>query len=462
LSGSSSADPAKDGEPGSARLTLPKSSECGASPTRTVTRREPANVLSDSSEWWCARMYSAVLTRALLQAVLALCVIPALACAQEAAAGPRDTRTQYPPFLIDSFVGITVGYIDYSFSQAQLEAGFRAATIAVPHLAARVSVFGHGLGRHFAVQGTYMRPVRFVTYTDINGDGGAHHVWTDFGGLTLRGRVPVAARASLYGEAGLGITSRHGFTRDGAPVVRDAYYASPLVGAGLDYHLRPTWDLTTGVTYSPSSAGDHEPRAVLASAGFRYTMRARPADRVEADAGAGFVFAHRILQIEYTTAYGYGINTFVSKTVPIFWAGNLNVDRGVAVHFSRNVYHTARLFALDFGASVSSWGSQTSRERFTTLSVYPLLRFTPIHTNPADVYFCYSLAGPTYISKVVIDDHDMGNHFTFQDFMGAGLLVGRDRHVSIGIKINHYSNGNLSTQNAGVTVPLTLTAGYAF
>jgi hypothetical protein len=62
----------------------------------------------------------------------------------------------------------------------------------------------------------------------------------------------------------------------------------------------------------------------------------------------------------------------------------------------------------------------------------------------------------------VLDRLDTGRHFTFQDFMGAGAFLGRGRHVAAGIKINHYSNGNIFTQNAGVKIPLTVTLGYTF
>ena len=100
--------------------------------------------------------------------------------------------------------------------------------------------------------------------------------------------------------------------------------------------------------------------------------------------------------------------------------------------------------------------------KFFTLSAYPLLRFTLVRTKPADFYICYSLAGPTYISRSIIDSLDTGRHFTFQDFIGMGVFVGEHRNISIGVKINHYSNGNVFTDNAGVKVPLTFGFGYAF
>jgi Lipid A 3-O-deacylase (PagL)/OmpA-like transmembrane domain len=378
-------------------------------------------------------------------------------------AAREDTRTQYPAFLVNSYFSVSLGYIDYAFSDRQLEPGLHAASIAIPHVAARVAVFGHELGPHFAAQLTYMRPMRYVTYTNVDGDGSPHHVWTHFGGVTLKARMPIAERTSIYGEAGLGITSRHGFARDAThPVVRDAQYASFLAGGGVERRISPTWDLTAGAIYSPASERNAEPRAVMVSGGFRYTMRPLPAERVAANERAGFTFPVNLVQVEYSTGYGYAINTFLSKRVPVFWGGNVRVDRGLAVHYDRNVFHTRKIFALDLGASMSSWRSRSGHDGFVTMSAYPLLRFTFLRTRPADAYFCYSLAGPTYISRQTLDGLDTGRHFTFQDFMGAGMFLGRQRRVAAGVKINHYSNGNIFTENAGVKIPLTVTLGYTF
>jgi hypothetical protein len=386
----------------------------------------------------------------------------AFAQALDVPASREDTRTPYPAFLANSYFSVSAGFLDYPFSQQQLEPGFQAAAIDVPHAAARVALFGHELNPHVSMQCTYMRPVQFVTYRNVNGDRGAHKVWMGFGAITMKARAPVAGRTSVYAEAGLGITSRRGFTLDAIPVVRDARYASVLVGAGMEYRVSQTWDLTAGATYSPSSARNRQPRSLLASGGFRYTMRPLPEDRVIANRQSGVAFPAQLLQIEYSTGYGYGINTFLAKKLPVFWNGNVKVDRGLAIHYDRNVFHTARVFAFDLGTSASEWRTRGSRDTFFTLSVYPLFRFTPIRTKLADVYVAYSLAGPTYISSLTLDDQAIGSRFTFQDFTGAGVFVGRNRTVTAGVKINHYSNGNLFPANAGVKIPVTLGAGWAF
>ena len=398
------------------------------------------------------------MNRALAAAALLLVWVRPSAFAQES-----DTRTQYPALLQNSYITINVGAIDQPFSQAQLAPGFRAASIDVPPIDVRVMLLGHEFNRFVSAQASYMRPLNYVTYTAVRaGDSDAHHVRVNFGAVTLKGRAPVRGRLSAYGEGGLGFTSRTGFGIGGAPVVSDAHYASMLAGGGIEYRLTPAWDLTAGVTFSPGRASVGQPRTLFSSGGVRYTMRPVPPDRVAANRDAGFIFPRQVVQLEYSSGTGYAVNDFVSRKVPIFWGGHAQVDFGLAPHYERNVFHTRKIFGLDAGASAGFYRTRRNNDRFYTLSLYPLFRFTFLRTRAADMYFAYSLAGPTYISKIVLDGLDTGRHFTFQDFMGIGWFAGRNRNLNAGVKINHYSNGNIFTQNAGVKIPLTFSVGYAF
>jgi hypothetical protein len=365
--------------------------------------------------------------------------------------------------LQNSFISINVGAIDQPFSQAQLEPGFHAASIEVPRADVRVMLIGHEFNRLISAQASYMRPLNYVRYANVGpGDVDRHHVRVNFGAVTLKARLPVARRWSAYGEGGLGFTSRTGFNLGDTPVVTDAHYASLLLGGGAEYRLTPSWDLTGGVTFSPGRDDVRQPHTIFFSSGFRYTVRPLPAERVDANRDAGVIFPRHVIQVEYSSGTGYGVNDFVSRKVPIFWGGHAKVDFGIAPHYERNVFHTRRLFALDVGASAGFYKTRQNNDRFVTLSVYPLFRFTFFRARLADMYFAYSLAGPTYISKVILDDLNTGRHFTFQDFMGIGWFAGASRNLNLGVKINHYSNGNIFTQNAGVKIPLTFSVGYAF
>jgi opacity protein-like surface antigen len=374
-----------------------------------------------------------------------------------------DTRTQFPAVLRNSYFSINIGHLDYPFSQQQLEPGLRAASLDIPHAAVRALLFGHEFNRFLSAQVGYTRPVNYVAYGRVGAsDSGRHHVRVNFGSVTVAARAPVWGRASVFGEGGLGITSRTGFDIGTTTVVKDAHYPSLLLGGGIEYRVSRAWDLTAGVTYTPGRATVDQPRALFSSGGFRYTMRPIPAERVEANRRAGFIFPRQVIQLEYSSGTGYAVNDFVSKKVPIFWGGHALVESGVATHYERNVFHTRKIFGLDAGASAGVYRTRHDKDRFYTLSVYPLLRFTFVRTARADFYFAYSLAGPTYISKIVLDDLNTGRHFTFQDFMGVGVFAGKNRNLNAGIKINHYSNGNIFTQNAGVKIPLTFSLGYAF
>ena len=398
-----------------------------------------------------------------LHVFLTLAVVligPAPASAQSSG----DTRTQYPAMLANSYASLSVGAVDYLFTPRQLQQGFRVESIETPHLTVRVVLFGHEFNRFISVQGSYIRPVKYVSYRNVNGAPGAdhHHVRVNFGTVTLKMSAPIAKRVSLYGEGGPGMTSRTGFVIAGVPAVTDAHFASLVFGGGVDYHVNRTWDVTAGMTYSPGKASVDQRRALFSAGGFRYTMRALDAEQVAANRDSGFIFPRQVIQVEYSSGSGYSVNDFVSTKVPIFWGGNAKVDIGVAPHYERNVFHTRRIFALDVGMSAGVYMTRQKDDRFYSASVYPLFRFTFLRARRADLYFAYSAAGPTFISKVLLDDWNTGRHFTFQDFMGIGVFAGTNRHLNLGVKINHFSNGNIFTQNAGVTIPLTVSAGYAF
>ena len=391
-----------------------------------------------------------------------MCLLLLVAQSAFAQSAAVDTRTQWPAWLRDSYISLNAGAVDYLFTPQQLQPGFRVGAIETPHTTARAILFGHEFTPYLAIQGSYIRPVKYISYDDVNGSGNHYHVRVNFGTVTLRPQLPLGSHILLYGEAGMSITSRTGFNVNGVPALTDGHYTTLLSGGGVAYRLNPKWDLEAGAVYSPGKASINQPHSILTSAGFRYTMRALPQAVVDANRETGYVFPRQVIQIEYSTGTGYGVNDFVSTTVPVFWGGNAKVDFGVAPHYERNVFHARKMFAFDVGVSAGTYKTRERSDRFFTMSLYPLFRLTFLRTQPADVYFNYSLVGPTYISKIILDGLDTGHHFTFQDFMGIGMFTGKNRNLNLGVKINHYSNGNVFTQNAGVKIPLTFSLGYAF
>jgi hypothetical protein len=167
------------------------------------------------------------------------------------------------------------------------------------------------------------------------------------------------------------------------------------------------------------------------------------------------------LQLSYTTnAFHYGTNDLFSKTLPLFWGGEVHIKRGYGIHYQKNLFHARRVFSLDWGAGLSTWKTRDNDESFFTFSVYPVLRFTAVRSPKTDFYFEYTVAGPTYISKTVLDDEQTGKHFTFYDAMGIGIVTGKNKKLNAGIRISHFSNGNIFPNNNGVKVPLTFSLGF--
>jgi hypothetical protein len=376
----------------------------------------------------------------------------------------QDQRAQYPRFLSNSYVGMNVGFIDYAFTTAQMTSGFNAASVGVPHLAVRALLFGHEFNKYVSGQVSYLRPVEWVRYQNVNGDRSSHSVWMNVAGATIKARVPLSEHWLAYGEAGLGLITRKGFDIDGRPALKDAEYATPLLGTGIEYRLNRNWSVGVGSTISPKHQADVQPRTSFFSAGFSYTMRPLLQEHTQASSDTTILFPKDTVQLGYVTnALGYGVNDFFSKgAVPLFWAANVQVAHGASVNYLHNTFHTRRRFSLDWGTGVSAFKSQKNGESFVTASVYPVLRFTLVRTRPADLYVDYSLAGPTFISRTVIDGSETGRHFTFQDFMGGGMYMDRRRRINAEIRIMHYSNGNLFPRNPGVTIPLVFNIGYTF
>lgn len=374
----------------------------------------------------------------------------------------QDKRSQYPKILSNAYFGLDIGYIDYPFSNQHLNAGYSAEAVHIPQPAVRLTLFGYRFNEHLSARITYMRPTNWVEYRNINGDLSKHTVWMNFGGLTLKWQTPLAKKLSVYGEAGLGLITRSGFKINDQWVINDAGYASVQTGAGLQYNVNKKWGLVAAATYTPEHKKSNQPYSMFYTGGFVYNMQPLPEEKVKQNTGA-YHFPRQLLQVAYTSnVLGYGVNKAVSEgPVPIFWGGDVVVKNGVAVNYQRNLFHTRKVFSLDWGASVGYWKTR-SNDDFYSVSVYPLLRFTALRTKPADVYLFYQVAGPTLLSKRYIDDYDTGRKFTFRDFMGAGAFIGKNRKLNAEINIGHFSNGNVYPENPGVKIPLSFTAGMTF
>jgi hypothetical protein len=308
-----------------------------------------------------------------------------------------------------------------------------------------------------------MRPGQFVRYNNVNGTGGGLAVSNAYAGITLVLSAPLTPKLSMYGEGGFGVTSRSGFEVNGKVALKPAHYSAGIIGFGLTYRTSPNMDAVLGLTYSPGRRSFNQPSTRIYSLGLRYNMRALPEATVVENRDAGYLFPANVLRIGVTTnGLTYGVNELFSRWIVIFWGGHVETKTGVTLDYARNVFHSKKRFAFDLGVSASYWESNERHETFRTLSAFPLVRYFFGRLQPADVYFSYSVAGPTLITASILDGLETGATFTFQDAMAVGAFLGKSRHLNAEIGIKHFSNGNLATSNAGIKIPLTFKIGWLF
>jgi opacity protein-like surface antigen len=393
-------------------------------------------------------------------AVLRIIILSLVTVSQGFLLFAQDERGQYPRLLRNSYIDFDLGYIDYPFTNSQLSSGSRAESIDVKHLGMRV-VLGHRFNKFLSAQIGYMKPLKQLVFENVNGDDSNHTVWMHEGTFSVLPTLPVSERVSIFGEAGLAVVTRRGFEINDAFIIDDTTYGAFLFGGGVEYQLNKNWDLVANALYSPAKEKFNQPYTIFYSGGIRFNLNPLPANVVEQNSSTPYIFPRNSVQIAYSTnVMGYSLNNFFSHG--IFFGGRAQVADGVWIRYQRNVFHTRKLFSLDVGSSVGYWKSDLNNDDFFTMSVFPLFRLTFLHSKPADLYFQYSIAGPSYISKINIDGHDTGEHFTFQDFMGVGIFFGAKRNFTAEVNLNHYSNGNIFPHNEAVKVPLSFSVGYCF
>jgi hypothetical protein len=385
----------------------------------------------------------------------------------------QDDRAQLPKIMRNAYFEVNIGSVNYNFGQNSMVNGYTLQSVKVPHTTVRLALFGYEFNKYFAAQINYMRPVKWVRYHYNGLFAGEGNVWMNYGSLTLKPQLPIGNKFSIYGEAGLVIITRHGlYDSMEKAIVPNALYPGLLFGGGIRYHLNQSWKLQLSTVYSPENKSENQPATSFIAAGFSYKLKPFSKEKLEKGTKLGHIFPKHILQIGFSSnVVGYAVNNFLSnEKFPLFWGGDAEVRQGLTICYQRNIFHGPKVFSLDIGASTSIWQtkgpgntlSNPNKENFFTLSVFPVTRFTYLHTKALDAYFYYSVAGPTYISKTQIDGKDMGGHFTFQDNMGTGTFIGEKRNVNVELRIGHYSNGNLYPANDSVKIPLTCMLGWAF
>jgi len=383
----------------------------------------------------------------------------------------ENPKTQFTNFLANSYYSLNFGGIFYPFSNDNLIEGYQTETFSRNWFSGRL-LLGHKLSEEVSVQFGTMRPASWFKYDNINNIGYENSVWINAWSLSLKRDFTISDKTSIYAEAGIANVTRVGFSIGNNVVYDDAHFASLIYGFGVQYWLSKKWRLSANTTFIPKSETYNQPSISQASLGFEYHLQQVDDKTANDYANNQFFFPKNIFQISYGTgAIGYGMNEFFSMNmnvgnfqsfgVPVFWLGDIKAQHSVSLTYQRLIYRSEKIFSLDWGVS-TTYFQTAGKEDVFAFSIFPVLRFYLLRRKGYDFYTNYSIIGPTYITKSIMDNFDSGTNVTYQDTMGFGVFFGKNRKYNAELRIMHYSNGNIFSDNAGVAVPIQFTFGKTF
>ncbi len=394
--------------------------------------------------------------------ILAGCLASIIATTSASTLYSPGKRAQLPPELNQTYMGLGIGYTDFPFSNNDLINGWKATSFKNPTYGLNVFI-GHFFNRYLAAEVSLMRPVKWAYAYGVSTPSDHHSIWISLFGVTLRPTLPVTQRLSVYGIGGLGIISRHGFSIGPSVANPSEDVMTFLTGGGLTYALTPNWHLNLGLEYALGRPDKQQPHMLYGFAGFYYLFNTL---HLPSYYSTHYIFHKNLIQIGgfSTRVFNPNVNHYftVGGILPIFWVGDVHAKNGGWIMYQRNIFHTHKIFSFDLGLSASTYHSSINNTTFQAFSAFPSIRLWFLRTKLMDMYFTYAIAGPSYLTQSHIDNIYVGGRFTFQDLLGIGVFLGKEKHLNIGATIGHYSNGNLLPNNPGILVPLVVSVGYAF
>jgi hypothetical protein len=377
--------------------------------------------------------------------------------------------TQFSPFLSKAYYNFNFGAITHHFSNDNLLEGYSSSAVKSNKFSGRFLI-GYKFREDFAIQYGVMRAAKWFKYININDENIDRTVWINMWSLSLKKDFKLYKKLAIYGELGIGNLARKGFTIGDDTVLPNAHYATALFGAGFKYKLNHEWDLLLNATYLAANKKQDQPYVFQSSVGMLYNLRQIERKKAEAYANdATYFFPKRFIQLGYATSnVGFFTNRLFSSNVningkrvgiPIFWHGNSKAANTFSISYQQTAFHTEKLFSLDWGVSLTGFQTMETGTNAYALSVFPVMRFYVLRKKPLDLYLDYSVIGPTYLSEADLDGLETGPKITYQDYMGLGAFVGKNRNLNFEVRIMHYSNGNIFNKNVGVAIPLVFNIG---
>ena len=385
----------------------------------------------------------------------------------------KKNLRQLTPFLERTYYNFNFGLIDTPFSNQNLPTAYRFESVKNNRFSGRF-LLGYKIKDNFSIQFGVMRPAKWFQFVDINGNNIEKSVWINVWSLSLKKDIQLNNKFGVFVEAGIGNMNRKGFSIDNTVVYKNAHYASFVAGIGLKYYLNNHWHFMLNSTYLPKSIKNNQPAISQATIGLLYNLKKSKAEKETIKTTKNsYYFSKRLLQIGYAnSAIGFypnqffameaTIGSFDSFGVPIFWVSDSRAKQTISLTYQQTVFRSKKLFSLDWGVSITGFQTEATKTKVLAFSIFPVMRFYLLRKDNYDFYTNYSIIGPTFLTKSNIDNLQTGPKITYQDFMGFGVFMGKERKLNIELRIKHFSNGNIFSKNSGVDIPVVLTIGKTF
>lgn len=171
------------------------------------------------------------------------------------------------------------------------------------------------------------------------------------------------------------------------------------------------------------------------------------------------LFPKHQITLDYYNHQTFPMN-FPTLPKPLFWHSRYRVQSGGRISYAYTRFHTSKHFSVNLGLSLAGW--QSDNQDLWVFSGFFELRWWLFRTATFNPYLFYSLAGPSLMTRDYFAGSKLGSYFTFQDYLGAGVMLGKNHHLTIEAKVIHYSNGDLAQYNKGLQVPFVIAVGYLF
>jgi hypothetical protein len=148
---------------------------------------------------------------------------------------------------------------------------------------------------------------------------------------------------------------------------------------------------------------------------------------------------------------------------PLMWSAKLKVDRAVIIAYEKQIYSLSSYLEFYGGVSFGFLQKITEVEdKAQVTGGYLLTRLYFLNKKNLKLFFLWSPAGPSLLSKNKFSSTEFSNRFVFQDQFGIGGRVKGDKEYEIFAKLYHFSNGSLFPINGGIDIPLLVGMGVRF